>query len=111
MPIKFQIRKFFELPKVYEKVMLNTTKLQEGDQLDHFIKGSLWKQKLKNYKPDDVVIPYHFYGDGVQINNPLGSHLKSGEEQCNYYYFPTIPYEYQSRLDNMFVAQFYPGMI
>lgn len=110
MPIEFQIKKFFELPNVFEKVKLNTIKLQEGNKIDHFIKGRLWKNKLKSYKPDQVVIPFHFYGDGAQTNNPLGPHAKPGEQQFNYYSFPTIPTEYVSRLENIFVAQIYPGM-
>lgn len=109
MPIEFQIKKFFELPNVYEKVKLNTIKIQQEDGLNHFIKGKLWKRKLENYGPDQQVVPFHFYGDGAQVNNPLGPHAKSGEQQLNYYSFPTIPYEYQSRLENIFVAQFYPG--
>lgn len=110
MPIQFQIRKFFELPNVFEKVKSNTNKILEGNKLDHFIKGRLWKDKIKSYKPDQVVIPFHFYGDGAQINNALGPHTKSGEEQFNYYTFPTIPTECVSRLENIFVAQIYPGM-
>lgn len=110
MPIEFQIKKFFELPNVLKKVQLNTSKIREGTKLDHFIKGRLWKEKLKNYKPDQVVIPFHFYGDGAQINNALGPHTKSGEQQLNYYSFPTIPTQYLSRLENIFVAQIYPGI-
>lgn len=110
MPITFQIRKFFELPNVFQKVKLNTIKIQEGPKLDHFIKGRLWKEKIKNFRPDQFVIPFHFYGDGAQINNPLGTHTKPGEQQFNYISFPTIPNEYASRLENIFTAQIYPGM-
>lgn len=109
MPIEFQIKKFFELPNTYEKVKLNTMKLQQGDDLDHFIKGKLWKKKISHFAPGTNVIPFHFYADGVQVNNPLGPHFKEGEEQLSYFFFPTIPYEYHSRLDNIFVAQLYPG--
>lgn len=52
------------------------------------------KQKLSNYEPDQLVIPFHFHGDGVQLNNALGAHLASGEQQMNYFIFPTIPNEY-----------------
>lgn len=109
MPISFQIKKFFELPDVFEKLRSNTLKLQQENKLNHFINGKLWKEKLKSYEPGEIVIPYHFYGDGLQINNPLGPHMKPGEQQCNYYTFPTIPSQYQSRLENIFVAQLYPG--
>lgn len=68
MPIEFQIRKFFELPNVFEKVKSNTDKSLQGNKIDHFIKGKLWKEKIKSYGPDQVVIPFHFYGDGAQAN-------------------------------------------
>ncbi len=93
---------------VFKKVKLYTAKMQEGEKIDHFIKGRLWQEKIKNFGPDQVVIPFHFYGDGVEVNNPLGPH--SGEQQFNYFSFPTIPAEYASRLENIFVAQIYPGM-
>ncbi len=111
LPIEFQIKKFFELPNVFEKTKLNTIKIEQSPKLNHFIKGRLWKAKLKNYTPDQHVIPFFFYGDGLQTNNPLGPHAKSGEQQANYYSFPTIPSEYVSRLENIFVAQLYPGML
>lgn len=110
MPIEFQIQKFFEMKNVFKKVKLYTAKMQEGEKIDHFIKGRLWKEKMKNFRPDQVAIPFHFYGDGVEVNNPLGPHSKSGEQQFNYFSFPTIPAEYASRLENIFVAQIYPGM-
>lgn len=110
MPIQFQMKKFFELPNVFQTVKVNTEKIQKGVKLDHFIKGRLWKNILKNYKPDQFVIPFYFYADGAQINNPLGPHTKPGEMQFNYFMFPTIPTEYASRLENILVAQIYPGI-
>lgn len=109
MPIAFQIRKFLELPNVMTRIMANTDRIIKGKGLNHFIKGKLWQEKIKNYKPDDMVIPYHFYSDGAVFNNPLGPHAKSGEQQFNYYSFPTVPGECQSRLQNIFVGQIYPG--
>lgn len=109
MPIEFQIKQFFELPNVFEKVKLNTEKLLQGPELDHFIKGRVWKEKLEHFDPDQIVIPFHFYGDGAQFNNSLGPHTKMGEQHLNYFSFPTIPYQYHSKLKNIFVAQLYPG--
>lgn len=72
MPIVFQIKKFFELPNVFEQVKANTLKLQGENKLNHYINGEVWKRKMKMFKPDQTVIPFHFYSDGAQINNPLG---------------------------------------
>ncbi len=111
MPISFQIKKFFEVPGVFEKIIENTTKIQQQPKISNFIHGTLWKEKLKNYKPDDIVIPYFFYCDAAQVNHPLGPHCVKGSEEFNYYAFPTIPTEYQSRLENIFVAALFPGNI
>lgn len=59
--------------------------------MDNFIKGRLWKEKVNNSEPDQVVIPFHFYGDGAQMDNLSESHAKSGEQQFDYYSFPTLP--------------------
>lgn len=111
MPIAFQIKKFFELPHVLEKVRNNTIEIQQQNKLSNFITGTLWQEKLKHYKTDDIVIPYHFYVDAAQINHPLGPHCVKGSEEFNYYSFPTIPTEYQSRLENIFAAALFPGIV
>lgn len=106
-PIQFEIKKFFELPGVYEKVMQNTVNLQSQPRYTHFINGDLWKEKLKSYDRSDVVIPFHLYTDGVQLNNALGTHTAAGSENLSYITFPTIPMQYQSRLENIFTAAFH----
>lgn len=111
MPISFQIKKFLELPNVFEKIRKHTEELMMQNTLSNFINGTLWKEKLKSYKEDDFVIPYHFYVDAAQLNHPLGPHCAKGAEEFNYYSFPSIPTQYQSRLENIFVASLYPGNI
>lgn len=74
------------------------------------IKGSVWQSKISNYGDGQIVIPYNFYVDGVQMNNPLGPHTSLGLQNLNYFSFPTIPSEYQARLNNIMVASLYQGM-
>lgn len=50
MSMSFQIRKFVEMPAVFEKI-------KNQNDLRNFINGSLWKENLQNYKKDDFVIP------------------------------------------------------
>lgn len=106
-PVHFQIKKFFELPNVYEKVMQNTVAIKKQPRYSHFINGDLWKEKLESFDKNDIVIPYHLYMDGVQLNNALGTHKAAGSQNCSYYFFPTLPSQYQSRLDNIFTAGFH----
>lgn len=83
-PMHFEIKKFFELPNVFEKVMQNTVAIQRQPKYSHFINGDLWKEKLESFEKDDIVIPYHLYMDGVQLNNALGTHTAVGSENCSY---------------------------
>lgn len=104
MPISFQIKSFFELPHVYEKFQANTDSIKKEGKLNHFINGTLWKSKLQHFNKEDVVIPYHLFIDDTQTNNPLGTHTTNGDQTCAYYSFPTMPNEYNSRLENIFTA-------
>lgn len=113
MPLIFQMKKFFELPGVLQKVIDNQTNIQRSGKLNHFINGSLWKQKIKNFEEGSIVIPYHYYSDAAQLNHPLGPlgpHCRQGQEDFHYYSFPTIPSAYQSRLENIFLAYLFPGL-
>lgn len=78
MPINFMLKKFFKLPKVYEKIEAHTKKIRESQKLNHFINEKVWKKKLENFGSDDNVIPYFLYVDGAQTNNPLGPHCTKG---------------------------------
>lgn len=91
MPISFQIRKFLELPGVFKKMLDNVANIKRNGKLNHFINGSLWKEKMKNFDKNQIVIPYHYYSDGAQLNHPLGPHIRKGSEDFQYYSFPTIP--------------------
>lgn len=106
MPLEFQFKKFFELPNVFEKTQKFTEEVSK-QYLGHFINGKIWKKKLESFNKDDIVIPFHLHTDDVQTNNALGAHRRRGLETCTYYSFPTVPAEYNSQLENIFVAQIF----
>lgn len=104
MDVHFQIKKFFELPHVFNKIMNNTKKIKKQNKLNHYINGKSWKSKLRNFSEDEIVIPYHLHVDDTQTNNPLGTHTTNGDQTCVYYTFPTIPNKYSARLETIFTA-------
>lgn len=110
MPLAFNLKSFLELPGVFKQILKNTEDIIAENKLNHFINGKLWKEKIKSYKNDDIVIPYHFYVDGAQLNNALGSHSAKGLENFNYITLPTVPTQYQSRLENIFVGSLFDGI-
>lgn len=111
MDIQFQMKKFFELPGVFNKVMLNTEKIKKNKKLNHYINGTSWKNKLKNFSKEDIVIPYHLHIDDTQTNNSLGTHAANGDQTCVYYTFPTIPNEFLARLDTIFAGMFFESSL
>ncbi|XP_075168245.1 uncharacterized protein LOC142240420 [Haematobia irritans] len=100
-PIKFQIKKFFEIDSVFEAIIENTKRLLQKDVLANFCNGSLWKKKITNFG-NKIVIPYLLYFDDFEINNPLGSH--SSSILGVYYSFPTSPEFLKFKLNNIFIG-------
>lgn len=109
MPLSFQIRKFLELPGVLNTMLEHAANIKRGGKLNHFINGSLWKEKMENFDENQIVIPQIYYSDGAQLNHPIRPHTRKGNETLQYYSFPTIPPQFQSRWNNIFVAYLFPG--
>ncbi len=107
MPLRFQFKSFFELPKVFELTQSYANEILKDTNRSHFINSETWQKKIKSFNSNDTVIPFHLFIDDTQVNNALGSHRSKGLETCTYYSFPTIPPQYSSRLENIFVAQLF----
>lgn len=104
MPIKFQIKKFLQLPHVLDEIIQTINNYKDIHNLiTSVIHGEIWKKRIRNINAE-IVIPYVLYFDEFEIDNPLGSH--SGEHSISalYYYFPVMPKFFLSNLSNIFVA-------
>lgn len=110
MPLKFQFQRFFELSNILQVTLENMKKLDTNYQvtgkITNIIQGEVWKSKISNLK-DKIVIPYLLYYDDVEINNALGSHAAEQSLSVFYYSFPSLPQQYLSSLENIFVALIY----
>lgn len=102
MPLRFQLRKFFEKDNLLKHTLELMDVIYNSTKFTNFIQGELWKNKVKLY-PGKILIPFFLYIDDFEINNPLGSH--SGVHSiCNVYYsFPCCKIE-NSKLENVFLA-------
>lgn len=105
MPIKHQIKLFFESPNVLSRTLENMSQLEQEDTLKNVVNGSLWKS-IKEKAGDKVIVPYFLYSDEAEMNDAIGAHSGTHKVCCIYYSFPTIPSHLLSRLDNIFVAGF-----
>lgn len=106
LDLKFQFQKFFELPNVLSICQKNYEKLISEERLCNFINGKVFKEKMKNFSNDQIVIPFVLYFDDFEVNNPLGSHAGNDSICAIYYSFPTLPQHLLSSLKYIFVAGF-----
>lgn len=106
VPLRFYLKKFFELPDVYNKT-INYMNSLNSTKFCNFIQGNLWQGKMKKFVNQEVVIPFHLYVDDWEPDNALGAHKKSNSIAGSYIMLPTIPPEYYSLLENILVVQLF----
>lgn len=104
LSFKSNLKSFFELPDIYETALKFTNdSLSSTGILTSFLNGSTWK-KIKCSFSDKIVFPIFLYYDDAEMGNPLGSHSGIHKMGCVYYTVPSLPPEYLSSLDNIFVG-------
>lgn len=78
-PIEFQIKSFFQTENILCKTLEYTRKLEQSDELVHFVNGNVYKKiKAKYNQSEEVsyVIPLWVYADEFEVNDPQSSHSK-----------------------------------
>lgn len=106
IPLTMLFKQFFELPNVLEYTLRHTDKLKGSESISNFIQGNLWKNKI-NLFGNKLVIPFHLYFDDWEPDNALGSHKRLNSIAATYVLFPTLPPHFQSKLENILVAQLF----
>lgn len=103
-PLKETLKKIFEMPGVYDRVMSYQKSLEQDDAvLSNFVQGKVWKEKKKHFQGRDVAPAFVFY-DGWESGDPLGSHAGQHEIGGVYLSIPIFPPEFQSCLSSIFNA-------
>lgn len=105
MPIKDQIKQYFESGSIFQETMLNMKKLEQTKAITNVVHGALW-QSAKNCLKNMHIIPYFVFSDEAEMNDAIGAHSGTHKVWGIYYQFPTIPPHYLGRLENIFVAGF-----
>ncbi|XP_061387200.1 uncharacterized protein LOC133322173, partial [Musca vetustissima] len=99
MPMAFMFKKILEKNKNFYQMRSICHELENSNEFQNIIQGPLWQKKVSRY-PGKLLIPYNFYSDDIEINNPLGSHATT-HSICNLYFsFPTLPNA--TKLNNIF---------
>lgn len=105
IPLRHVLQQFFEMPQVLQSTLDFMSDLsKEKDIISNFIQGSLWKEKVRHFDPKDIVIPLFLYFDDYETCNPLGTSSGIHKLGAAYVTIPTIPLEFQSSLDNIFLV-------
>lgn len=64
LPLKFQLRKYFESPGIFNSFIEHYNFLNEQIDYTNFINSQLWKNKLLLLNVDSsIIIPYFLYFD------------------------------------------------
>lgn len=106
MPIEFQIKKFFELPNVFNETLKYMKFVESQPNISSVLHSTQWKEKIKN-REGQTILPIDFFFDECEIDNSLGSHAGQHSLANMYYNFPVIPKQFLSLLENIFPALVY----
>lgn len=102
--MKMVLKKFLELPNILSTILVHIQECQHSEAIVSNLQSELWKNIELKFK-GKFVFPLLLYFDDVEINNPLGSHANINKLGAVYFSVACIPYEYNSMLENIFLAQ------
>ncbi|KAJ8681317.1 hypothetical protein QAD02_017104 [Eretmocerus hayati] len=96
IPSKSTFKSFFEKPGVLKTVLNYMHALSNNTSvLSNLIQGESWREKMRKYYLNKVVIPFLMYIDEFDVNHPLGSH-KGIQKLCGVYCsILTLPPEFR----------------
>lgn len=106
IPLRKTFKHFFSMKSVLGTVLDYTQRHETNCEVySNFVHGKYWQEKRFNdYFRDKKVIPFNIYFDEFEVNNPLGSHKNIQRVGAVYCYFPTLPEQHRSRLENIFLV-------
>lgn len=103
IPLDKVLKKFLELPNVYNRIISNIKNIKSNKTLVSVLQSKMWHSIKQQY--DNDVLPLIFYFDEFEINNPLGSHRGVHKLGAVYCTISGIEEEYKSILQNIFLVQ------
>lgn len=103
MPLKKTLKLFLELPNVLNTILEYQRNINIDDGvLRNVVNGTLWKTQTENVT--GIVIPLYVFYDDFESGNPLGSHAGKHKIGAVYSCIGTVPPQYASRLENVFLT-------
>lgn len=89
---------------ILSSILNHIDKCKASESISSIFQGEVWKKIEARYE-GKMVFPLLLYFDDVEINNPLDSRANKHKLGAVYFSLSCIPYEFSSKLDNLFLAQ------
>lgn len=104
IPIKLILKKFLELPNVFNSIIEYINECKNNiTLLTSVYHGELWKST--EFKQNEFILPIALFFDDFEINNPLGSRKSIHKLGAVYLTLLGLPPQYSSNLNNIFLMQ------
>lgn len=107
IPLRRVLKKFLELPGMFQMIMEYKEELKnEKKVVSNIFQSPVWAKKEQSLG-DKIGLPILLYGDEYGTNNPLGGHQKEGKVGALDIVLPFLPPEFQSKVENILQLALY----
>lgn len=103
VPLETILKKFLQLPGVYNKIKCNIQEEGNSEIMTSVFKSKIWHSMKQQY--GNEVLPFILYYDELEINNPLGTHRGLHKLGIVYCTIGGINKQFASMLENIFLVQ------
>lgn len=104
VPMKDVLKIFLETPTVLSEILDYTSRCKASETIISSIQCEVW-QRIEVKHPGKLLLPLIVYFDDFEVNNPLGSRANIRKLGAVYFSIASIPPEFSSMLENIFLAQ------
>ncbi|KAL7287657.1 hypothetical protein TKK_0018298 [Trichogramma kaykai] len=99
------ISSFYECNGLFNATLSYMRSLEnEHNVKSNFIQSKLWKEQIKNFNRDGVVLPLFGYFDDVETGNGIGSHAGQNAIGTVYARIPCYPPNFSAKLESILVT-------
>lgn len=103
VPLEKNLKRFLELPGVYDSIKSNIQEKEQNETMTSVFKSKLWHSIKQRHEND--ILPFILYYDELEINNPLSSHRGLHKLGVIYCVIGGIDEQFASMLENIFLVQ------
>lgn len=108
MPIRYSMTKLFEMEGLFQATMSHIQLLKNEESImSNFIQGTLWKEKIRSFHADDIILPLGVFFDDVETGNAQGTHAGKNAVGCVYISVLCFPPSVSSKLQSIIMSDIF----